>query len=107
MSKTENQHKEQAAAPTAAKRRSTNALMVLVAVLAAVGITVIANYVVYWQYRGLSPETRSWVRYDLTSTRRYSLSEQSRAVLDQLETEHRIVTMLGGDDIESAQQQRV
>lgn len=107
MSKTESQRKAQAAAPTAAKRRSTNALMVLVAVLAAVGITVIANYVVYWQYRGLSPEARSWVRYDLTSTRRYSLSNQSRAVLDQLETEHRIVTMLGGNDIESAQQQRV
>ena len=51
MSKT----KPQPAAPTAAKRRSTNALMVLVAVLAAIGITVIANYVVYWQYRGMSP----------------------------------------------------
>jgi len=97
----------QPAAPTAAKRRSTNALMVLIAVLAAVGIALIANYVVYWQYRGLSPDARAWVRFDLTSTRRYSLSEQSRAVLDQLDTEHRIVTMLGGDEIESAQQQRV
>lgn len=95
------------AAPTAIKRRSTNALMVLVAVIAAVGIALIANYVVYWQYRGLSPDARSWVRYDLTSTRRYSLSEQSRAVLDQLDSEHRIVSMLGGDDIEPAQQQRV
>lgn len=95
------------AAQTAAKRRSTNALMVLIAVIAAIGIATIANYVVYWQYRGLSPNARAWVRYDLTSTRRYSLSEQSRAVLDQLESEHRVVTMLGGDDIEPAQQQRV
>lgn len=95
------------AAQTAAKRRSTNALMVLIAVIAAIGIAIIANYVVYWQYRGLSPDARSWVRYDLTSTRRYSLSEQSRAVLDQLDKEHRVVTMLGGDDIEPAQQQRV
>lgn len=93
--------------PTSAKRRSTNALMVLVAVAAAIAITVIANYVVYWQYRGLSPQARRWVRYDLTSTRRYSLSEQSRAVLDQLDTEHRIVTMLGGDQIKTPQQQRI
>lgn len=97
----------QAATPTATKRRSTNALMVLIAVLAAIGITVIANYVVYWQYRGLSPDARSWVRFDLTSTRRYSLSEQSRAVLDNLDKEHRVVTMLGGTEIEPAQQQRV
>ncbi len=96
-----------AALPTATKRRSTNALMVLIAVLAAIGITIIANYVVYWQYRGLSPDARSWVRYDLTSTRRYSLSPQSRAVLDNLEKEHRLVTMLGGTAIEPAQQQRV
>ena len=97
----------QLAAPTAAKRRSTNALMVLVAVVAAIGIAVIANYVVYWQYRGLSPDARSWVRYDLTSTRRYSLSEQSRAVLDKLDSPYRIVTMLGGTAIEPAQQQRI
>ncbi|MFK7790440.1 MAG: Gldg family protein, partial [Phycisphaeraceae bacterium] len=103
MSKT----KQQIATPTATKRRSTNALMVLVAVIAAIGITMIANYVVYWQYRGMSPDARSWVRYDLTSTRRYSLSEQSRAVLDNLDKEHRVVTMLGGSDIEPAQQQRI
>ncbi|MEO0475120.1 MAG: Gldg family protein, partial [Planctomycetota bacterium] len=95
------------AAPSATKRRSINALLVLAAVLAAVGIVVIANYVVYWQYRGLSPDARGWVRYDLTSTRRYSLSEQSRSVLDQLDTEHRVVSMLGGDTIEPAQQQRI
>ncbi|MEM9346899.1 MAG: Gldg family protein [Planctomycetota bacterium] len=102
-----NKAKPQTALPTATKRRSTNAVMVFVAVIAAIGIVVIANYVVYWQYRGLSPEARSWVRYDLTSTRRYSLSEQSRAVVVALETPHRIVTMLGGETIEPAQQQRV
>lgn len=101
------QSKPQSSAPTAAKRRSTNALMVLVAVVAAIGIAVIANYVVYWQYRGLSPDARQWVRYDLTSTRRYSLSKQSRAVLDKLQSPHRIVTMLGGDAIQPAQQQRI
>lgn len=98
---------KKATTPSAAKRRSTNALMVLVAVIAVIGIVVIANYVVYWQYRGLSPDARQWVRYDLTSTRRYSLSDQSRAVLDKLEVKHRVVTMLGGDTIEPAQQQRI
>ncbi|MEM6506188.1 MAG: Gldg family protein [Planctomycetota bacterium] len=101
------QTKPQAALPTATKRRSTNAVMVSVAVIAVIGIVVIANYVVYWQYRGLSPEARGWVRYDLTATRRYSLSEQSRAVVAGLESPHRIVTMLGGETIEPAQQQRV
>lgn len=107
MSKRKSESREHPATPTAIKRRSTNAFMVLVAVASAVGITSIANYVVYWQYRGLSPEARSWVRYDLTSTRRYSLSEQSRNVLNNLDADYRVVTMLGGDPIEPAQQQRV
>ena len=94
-------------APTAARRRSTQGLMLLVAVIAAIGITTIANYLVYWQYRGLSPEARSWVRYDLTSTRRYSLSEQSRGVINSLEKPHRIVTMLGGDTLTDEHRQRV
>jgi hypothetical protein len=94
-------------APTANQRRLSNTLLVLVSVVAAIGIVVLTNYVVFWQYRSLSPEARQWVRYDLTSTRRYSLSEQSRSVLKQLEDEHRVVTMLGGDTIEPAQQQRV
>lgn len=96
-----------AATPTATKRRSTNGLMVAIAVLAAIAITIIANYVVYWQYRSLSPDARSWVRYDLTSTRRYSLSEQTRGVLDSLGKDHRVVTMLGGTTIASDQQQRI
>ncbi|MGB0768241.1 MAG: DUF7088 domain-containing protein [Phycisphaeraceae bacterium] len=66
-----------------------------------------ANYVVYWQYRGLSPDARAYVRYDLTSTRRYSLSDQTRAVLDTLDTPHRVVSMLGGQDISPDQQQRI
>lgn len=93
--------------PSAARRRSKNALLVLVAVIAAIGITTIVNYVVYWQYRGMSPDARRWVRYDLTSTRRYSLAPQSRGVLDSLTTQHRLVTMLGGETMTPDQQQRI
>lgn len=93
--------------PTAASRRSQNGLMLIVVVFAAIAIVVILNYVVYWQYRGLSPQAREWVRYDLTSTRRYTLSPQSRGVLNNLKEEHRLVTMLGGDSISDEQQQRI
>jgi|GEM_PF-3564998 len=93
--------------PSAARRRSTNGLLLVVAVAAAVGITILANYVVYWQYRGLSPDARRYVRYDLTSTRRYSLSPQTRGVIDSLDSDYRLVTMLGGESINSDQSQRV
>ncbi|MFN3168877.1 MAG: Gldg family protein [Phycisphaeraceae bacterium] len=93
--------------PTAAKRRWRNALLVGLSVLAAVGVVLILNYVVYWQYRGMSPDARAWVRYDLTSTRRYSLSPQTRGVIDDLETQYRVVTMLGGDGTTDEQQQRI
>lgn len=94
-------------APSAKARRSTNGLMLAVAVIAAVGIVVILNYVVYWQYRGMSPGARSYVRYDLTATRRYSLSEQSRGVIDSFGTDVRLVTMLGGESIGDEQEQRI
>jgi hypothetical protein len=94
-------------APTAAKRRWRNALLVALSVLAAVGVVLILNYVVYWQYRGMSPDARAWVRYDLTSTRRYSLSPQTRGVIDALDEPHRVVTMLGGDNMTDEQQQRI
>ena len=107
MNKTTPLPAESSKAQTAARRRSTQGLMLLIAVVASVGIVVIVNYLVYWQYRGLSPEARAWVRYDLTSTRKYSLSEQSRGVINELDKPHRLVTMLGGESISDEQQQRV
>ncbi len=99
--------KQSSTAPSAVIRRSKNGVLVALAVVAAVGITAILNYVVYWQYRGMSPDSRGWVRYDLTSTRRYSLSPQSRGVLNELDRPHRLVTMLGGDKHTDEQQQRI
>jgi len=72
-----------------------------------VGICVLLNWLVYRQYRALSPDARQWVRYDLTSTRRYSLSPQTRGVLESLDERHRVVTMLGGPDEDPAQVQEV
>ena len=102
-----NESKQTTATPSATRRRSKNGVLVALAVVAAIGITAILNYVVYWQYRGMSPDSRGWVRYDLTSTRRYSLSPQSRGVLDELDQPHRLVTMLGGDKHSDEQQQRI
>lgn len=99
--------KQPASAPTAAARRSAHGLMVALSVAAAIGIVIILNYVVYWQYRAMSPGARSYVRYDLTATRRYSLSDQSRAVIDGLDKQHRLVTMLGGETIGEEQGQRI
>lgn len=92
---------------TATTRRSTQGLMLFAAVVAAVGIVVILNYVVYWQYRGLSPDTRQWVRYDLTATRQYSLSDQSKGVIASLDKPYRVVTMLGGESVSETQAQRI
>ena len=104
MSKTSSEKKP---TPTAAKRRLYNVALVGLSVLAAVAIVLILNYVVYWQYRALSPDSRQWVRYDLTSTRRYSLSPQTHGVISEIDKDHRVVTMLGGDNSTDEQQQRI
>lgn len=95
------------ATKSAVQRRLRYGLNVGVAVVAAVGICVLLNWLVYSQYRGMSPDARRWVRYDLTSTRRYSLSPQTRGVLASLDDRHRVVTMLGGTDEDSTQAQEL
>lgn len=69
---------------TQRKRRIVYSLNVLVAVLVAIAIVVLINWIAYRQYQ----------RFDLTATRKYSLADQTRKVLGQLEGDHRIVTML-------------
>ncbi|MFI4860199.1 MAG: Gldg family protein [Phycisphaerales bacterium JB063] len=93
--------------PSAMQRRLRYGFNVGIAVTAAVGICILLNWLVYRQYRAMSPDSRQWVRYDLTSTRRYSLSEQTRSVLKSLDERHTIVTMLGGADADPAQTQDV
>ncbi|MEM1355701.1 MAG: hypothetical protein AAGH88_12555 [Planctomycetota bacterium] len=92
---------------SAAKRRLRYGLNVGLAVAIAVTIVVVLNWLVYTQYRGLSPDARQWVRYDLTTTRSYSLSDQTRDVLDGLTQPHQIISMLGGLDANEVRDQRV
>lgn len=107
MSKSKPTSTTPAHTPSAMQRRLRYGLNVTVAVVAAVGICVLLNWLVYRQYRGLSPDARQWVRYDLTSTRRYSLSPQTRSVLASLDDRHRVVTMLGGPDEDDTRVQEV
>lgn len=92
---------------SAVQRRVRYGLNVAVAVAVAVVIVLLVNWLVYTQYRGLSPDARRWVRYDLTSTRSYTLSEQTRGVLNNLTEPHQVISMLGGLDANEARDQRV
>jgi len=68
---------------TQSKRRVRYGLNVAVAVIAAVGIVVLVNWIGY----------RQFVRLDFTATRQYSLSPQTLNVLKNLEGEYRLVTL--------------
>jgi ABC-type uncharacterized transport system len=70
-----------------AVRRIKFGLNVAVAVIAAVGIVVLVNWIA----------SRQYLRIDLTQNRSYSLSDQSRTVLDKLKGDYRIVTLLTDD----------
>lgn len=107
MSKKTTRVQPDAEASSAVKRRVRYGLNVTLAVVAAVFITLLINYLVYTQYRSLSPDARQWVRYDLTSTRSYTLSPQTRGVLNAVTQPHRIISMLGGPGENPSQTQRV
>ena len=96
-----------AAVDSAVQRRVRYGVNVTVAVAVAIVIVLLVNWLVYTQYRGLSADARRWVRYDLTSTRSYTLSEQTRSVLNNLTQPHRVISMLGGLDANAARDQRV
>lgn len=65
-------------------RRVKYGLNTAVAVIAAVALVVLMNWIAY----------RQFVRFDLTATRQYSLSEQTRQLLKNLPKPHTIVTLL-------------
>ncbi|MEQ9454869.1 MAG: Gldg family protein [Phycisphaeraceae bacterium] len=73
------------APPTASARRSpgraTIGLSVVLAVLAAVALTVLVNFIAY----------RQLVRFDFTQTGRYSLSQQTQQVLENLDSDHEVI----------------
>jgi hypothetical protein len=65
------------------KRRVKYGLNVAVAALAAGCLVVLINWIGH----------RQFVRFDLTSTRRYSLSQQTRNLLAELQGEYRLITL--------------
>ena len=71
-------------ADTQSTRRFKYGLNVAVAVAAAVALVAVINWIGY----------RQFIRSDWTATRKYSLSDQTRKVLDALDVEHRIVSLL-------------
>ncbi len=78
---------------TQASRRIKYGLNLAVAVVAAVGLVVLINWIAYRQY----------VRFDWTATRKYSLSQQTERVLDNLEGDHRVVMLFRADQPELAE----
>ncbi len=73
---------------TQSQRRVKYGLNVFVAVIAAAAIAVMINWISYRNFRAGA------VRWDLTSTRQYSLSPLTRKVLDRFESDYQIVTLL-------------
>ena len=71
------------ASESQATRRVKYSLNVMVAAVAAVAIVVLINWIAY----------RQFVRFDLTATRRYSLSPQTVNLLNDLKGDYRFVTL--------------
>ncbi len=88
--------------PTQGTRRTKYGLSVIIAIVAAAGIVVAINFIVDRAFRRLaahSPGAIRLVRFDLTATRRYSLSPQTLKVLRGLEGDYEIVTMFRDTNI--------
>ncbi len=77
---------------TQSQRRVKYGLNVAVAIIAAVALAVIINWISYRNFRAGA------TRWDLTSTRQYSLSPLTRKVLDRFDGEFRIVTLLDASE---------
>lgn len=63
---------------------------VLLAALAAIALAVLVNALVFWRM------PRQSLRFDLTATRQYSLSQQTRKILATLQGDYRLVTLTAG-----------
>ena len=77
---------------TQSQRRVKYGLNVVVAIAIAITLAVLINWISYRNFRS------GGTRWDLTSTRQYSLSPLTRKVLDRFEGEFRFVTLLDASD---------
>jgi hypothetical protein len=80
-------------------RRLIYGLNVTIAIIVALVIAVLINVIVSRGYRRVGPGIKHFVRYDLTATRRYSLSEQSIKVLQDLKGDYQIVGLFRGSNV--------
>lgn len=77
---------------TQSNRRVKYGLNVLVAVLAAMAIVVVINWISYRYFRSGA------TRWDLTSTRQYSLAPLTNKVLDKINGEVKLITLMDASD---------
>lgn len=104
MADTQNQPKDETTKRsrgprTQAGRRMVYGVNVTVALIVAIVLAVLLNLVVHRGYQAATGAMKNWVRYDLTATRRYSMSEQSRRVLEDLDQEFELVGLFKGTNV--------
>ncbi|MEM7578199.1 MAG: hypothetical protein AAF328_12085 [Planctomycetota bacterium] len=63
------------------QRRAKYGVNVVVALVAACALVLLVNWLAVWAFARLPESIRPWLRYDLTATRAYTLSDQTRRVL--------------------------
>ncbi len=68
------------------RRRALYGVNVAVALAVALVLVLLVNWFAVWAFGRLPAGVRPWVRYDLTATRSYTLSPQTRRVLSGLDT---------------------
>jgi len=77
---------------TQSQRRVKYGINVAIAIVTAIALAILINWISYRNFRAGS------TRWDLTSTRQYSLSPLTRKVLDRFDGEFRIVTLLDANE---------
>jgi len=91
------------------KRRTLYGVNVAVSVVAVIAIVVLLNWLVAWAYERAAGSVKlKWLVHDLTATRAYQLSPQTRQLLDEVDGEVKITTLFRTRDLDAnaAEQRR-
>lgn len=81
-----------------ATRRTKYGLNVTIAALVAILLVVLINWMFETQVRRLPAGLHRLMRYDLTATRQYSLSDQTIKVLKNINEDYKLVTLIGTEN---------